>query len=267
MKLKHNKKRNTAFVYEVLIKELSKAAMNEDLDKKDKIVSILKKYFSKGKVLREELEIYRSFDSVQNLDKEVLEKIISEAKRQASCLNEADLKKSKDYLIADINKAIGQHSWDNFVKNYKKIATINQAIFQKTSPKSKVFLESKLVEMSQKVETKQQFPSVNKLTLKTFLQRFNEEYSNTLNENQKMLINQYITSYKDDGLELKSYLYQEVDRLKEGLTSLNLEVEKKTKINLIVEKLSNYSKREIDKSLIQEVVKIQSLLEELQNAN
>ena len=147
------------------------------------------------------------------------------------------------------------------------MATINQAIFQKTSPKNKVFLESKLIQMSQRVEEKQPFPSVNKLTLKTFLEKFNEEYSDTLNENQKVLISQYITSYKDDGLELKSYLYQEIDRLREGLTSLRLEADKKTKIGLIVEKLSNYSQRKIDKSLIQEVVKIQSLLEELKNAN
>ena len=119
----------------------------------------------------------------------------------------------------------------------------------------------------QRVEEKQHFPSVNKLALKNFLQKFNEEYSNTLNENQKTLINQYVTSYRDDGLELKSYLYQEIDRLKEGLNSLELDSNKKTKINLIVEKLSNYSQRKIDKSLIQEVVKIQSLLEELKNAN
>ena len=267
MKLKHNKKRNTAFVYEILIKELSKAAMNEDDSKKDKVLAVLKKYFSKGRILREELDIYKSFDSVESLDKDTLEKIITEARRQASSLDEARLKQNKDYLISDINKSVGQHSWDNFVKNYKKMATINQAIFQKTSPKNKVFLENKLIQMSQRVEEKQPFPSVNKLTLKTFLEKFNEEYSETLNENQKALISQYITSYKDNGLELKSYLYQEIDRLREGLTSLRLDSDKKTKIGLIVEKLSNYSQRKIDKSLIQEVVKIQSLLEELKNAN
>ena len=36
MKMKHNKKRNTAFMYEVLIKELSKASMNNLQEKKEK---------------------------------------------------------------------------------------------------------------------------------------------------------------------------------------------------------------------------------------
>ena len=34
MKLKHNKKRNTAFLYEALVKELTKAIVNKDVEGK-----------------------------------------------------------------------------------------------------------------------------------------------------------------------------------------------------------------------------------------
>ncbi len=34
MKLKHNKKRNTAFLYEALVKELTKAVVNKEYRKK-----------------------------------------------------------------------------------------------------------------------------------------------------------------------------------------------------------------------------------------
>ena len=45
MKIKHNKKRNTAFVYEALIKEATEAIVKNDLEKKQKIVKIIKNYF------------------------------------------------------------------------------------------------------------------------------------------------------------------------------------------------------------------------------
>ena len=64
MKFNHNKKRNTAFIYEVLIAELSKASMANDNDKKNKLVNLLKENFSKGKILKRDLDIYRSFDDV-----------------------------------------------------------------------------------------------------------------------------------------------------------------------------------------------------------
>jgi len=38
MKMKHNKKRNTAFLYECLIKELTKTIVRKEIDKKEKIV-------------------------------------------------------------------------------------------------------------------------------------------------------------------------------------------------------------------------------------
>ena len=46
MKFSHNKKRNTAFIYEMLIMEFSRASINKDETKKQNILSILKEYFS-----------------------------------------------------------------------------------------------------------------------------------------------------------------------------------------------------------------------------
>ena len=45
MKLKHNKKRNTAFLYETLIVELTKATITENNQKRETILNILNKYF------------------------------------------------------------------------------------------------------------------------------------------------------------------------------------------------------------------------------
>ena len=62
MKLKHNKKRNTAFLYETLVKELTKAVVEKDSYKKAKILDTIKEFFSKGSLLRKELELYQAIN-------------------------------------------------------------------------------------------------------------------------------------------------------------------------------------------------------------
>ena len=44
-KTRHNKKRNTGFLYETLIKELTKTIVNNDVEKKSKVIFIIKEYF------------------------------------------------------------------------------------------------------------------------------------------------------------------------------------------------------------------------------
>ena len=51
MKLKHNKKRNTAFLYETLIRGLTKAIVEKNKELKDELVSILKEHFEKNSLL------------------------------------------------------------------------------------------------------------------------------------------------------------------------------------------------------------------------
>ena len=172
MKLKHNKKRNTAFVYEVLINEFSKATMHDLQEKKQNALNILKTFFSKSTPLRKELEIYKSFEQLDNLDRD-------------------SIYESQTKIINLINKHFGHQSWDGFVREYKKMATINQAIFCDTNPKKQVFVEKKLIEIltTPKEVRKEPFPNINNLALKSFLSKFNKEYSQTLDENQKMLLN------------------------------------------------------------------------------
>ena len=76
MKLSHNKKRNTAFIYEMLVKELAKASMRGDAAKKNLIVSVIKEAFSSKGLMKRELDIYKSFDSVQDLEPSVIEKVL-----------------------------------------------------------------------------------------------------------------------------------------------------------------------------------------------
>ena len=269
MKLKHNKKRNTAFIFEVLISEVSKASMQNQPKRKREVLNILKKYFHRNCPLKEELEIYKSFESLEGASSDLIEKIINESKKQIKQCDEKSLYDEQTKLINEINKTLGLQVWNNFVSNYKKLATINQVVAGKQNPKKQVFVEQRLISMltqQEKIE-KQPFPAVNKLALKTFLGKFNDKYSDSLNESQKRLLKEYITSYKDDGLELSVFLYEEISRLKEQLAKKIETSDRPEKLNLVLEKINQYQNKKIDRNTISEIIKIQSLVSELDNAN
>jgi len=268
MRLNHNKKRNTAFLYEVLIKELSVAAINSNEQRKQDVLRILKEYFGKGKILSLELDIYNSFRGLSELEEFTVNKILFEAKRQYTMLDRRKVHSIQSRLINEINKNFGKDSWDIFVANFKNIATINQILNQKLSPKDQVLLEEKLYSELNKKEVKEEpIKNIDQLTVRKFVERFNDEYVEKLNENQKNLLNKYITSYQDGGLEFKVYLYEEVDRLKEALENNASTTDKQIseKLNKVIEKIQNYNTRFIDKKFLSEVMAIQSLVSELKN--
>jgi len=266
MKLNHNKKRNTVFIYELLIKELSKASMHNIVEKKSQILSIIKESFSKNMLLRKELEIYKSFQDTSGITKTVLEKMITESKKRYTKLDRKEVFDAQTKVINKINKVLGAEAWNTFIAEFKKMATVNQILNQNLSPKNQVLLEEKLLgDLTLNKEEKRPFPNVNNLAVKTFIDKFNNEYSTNLNENQRKLLNKYISSYEDRGIELRAYLYEEVDRIKEHLrASLSTQDEVTSqRIKKVVERIDTYSQRKVDKEFITEVMKIQSLVEEI----
>jgi uncharacterized protein YicC (UPF0701 family) len=205
---------------------------------------------------------------VSSLDKFVIDKILIEAKKQFKLLDRGKIYSLQSSLINEINKNFGKDSWNIFVSDYKNIATINQILNQKFNPKEQVLLEEKLynnlVNSYKEPETIQK---VDNITVKKFIEKFNDEYTQKLNENQRNLLSKYITSYRDDGLEFKMCLYEEIDRLKQTLTEKINKSDKNLaeKLNKVIEKIKNYNTREIDKALMTEVLTVQSLVDELGN--
>ena len=151
-----------------------------------------------------------------------------------------------------------------FVKNFKSIATINQVLSQNLNPSAQVMLEGKLYQQN-KTEHTQPLPQVDNLTVQKFVERFNTEYTEKLNEHQKKLLSNYISSYQDNGLNFKMFLYEEIDRIKEQLVVSAAKQDNATagKVEKIIEKIENYNQRKIDRTLITEVMRVQSLVEEI----
>jgi uncharacterized protein YicC (UPF0701 family) len=270
MRLNHNKKRNTAFLYEVLIKELSVATINVNSKKKQEALETIKRYFGKNRILSKELDIYKSFSGIASLEKNTVDKILVEAKKQFKQLDRRRVHSVQSRLINEINKNFGKDSWNIYVANFKDIATINQILNQKTSPKDQVLLEEKLYSNLINSQSEEEpIQKIDTLTVQKFVQKFNDEYTQKLNESQRSLLSKYITSYQDDGLEFKMYLYEEIDRLKDILANETAKTDNQLseKLNKVIEKIKKYNTRTIDKGFMSEVLAVQSLVSELGNKN
>ena len=273
MKIRHNKKRNTAFVYEALVREATVAVLKEDVERRDKTISIIKRHFHSKSLLRQDLECYRSLYENQSLDENTSQKVLTESRRQKMMIDPTGLFKQQTELIHDINKELTPEVFNNFVPNYKALATIDQMFSQKTSPKNRVILEGEIVKgmstTTQSVET----PAIDNVTFRTFVGKFNDKYESGLLQEQKDLLTRYITSFSDNGLELKMYLNTEIGRLKTKLAeAVNVDAIKNdeemlNKTNQIVEKLKSFAKSDINENVLMTVLKTQSLVEEIYNGD
>jgi hypothetical protein len=272
MRLKHNKKRNTAFVYEALVRELTKSIVKKNKNKQSKIVSILKEHFNTGSELNKELDLYKSIYETREVEKRAAEKIVVEAKEKYVDLNRKTLFQEQSALINKINRTLSKNLFNNFVPNYKSIASV-YSIFQKTLPiKDRVLLEENIIEqMSESCTTSNQDikQPIDNLVYGSFVNKFNEEYSESLSESQKGLLVKYISSFSDNGIELKFFLNEEVGRLKAGLkkckesSAVSSDNDLKEKIDKVYSILEGYQEKEIDTDLLEVVLKTQNLIEEI----
>ena len=217
MKTKYNKKRNTAFVYEALIREGTSAILQGDHERKNTVVKLIKKHFAADSVLYKDLQCYRSLYETTGLQKETCEKIIKEAKMASRLLDTQGLFVSQTDLINDVNKELEPSVFNNFVPNYKSLANIYKMFSHSTDPKSAVILEGMVLEDMCALEQDKIEPEVDSLVVESFVNKFNNKYGDTLLEEQKTLLNLYISSFVDNCLELKMFLNEEVSRLKKEL--------------------------------------------------
>tara|TARA_R110002074_G_scaffold92990_1_gene203137 strand:- start:207 stop:1031 length:825 start_codon:yes stop_codon:yes gene_type:complete len=273
IKTKHNKKRNTAFLYETLVREIAKSVINKQPKRNDFIISLIREHFTKSTELARELELYKTLNEMNELDPTTADKLIQESKKAHQKIDKKKLFIEQSRLISKINRNLSKNVFNNFVPNYKNLATIAQIFNDDVSVKNKVLLEKELIKKlasSKDCNPNAKVPNTN-LVYKTFIKKFNETYGGNLLEEQKSLLKNYITSFNDNGIQLKIFLNEELGRLKTVVEqSIKLEEIKSDsdmlgKTNKILEVLESFKNKPLDRDMLTQILKIQNLTKEIKS--
>lgn len=266
--MKHNKKRNTAFLFECLNRELTRAIVEQKKDKTLTIRKLFTDYFRKGSILAEELDCYRSILESRELDMYTAEKTLFQCKQKHLGLDPTRIFQEQSQMIKSINTQLGASVYNTFVPNYKTYATVAQIFGNKTSTHKRVLMEKAILEhMTSEIPQMKPLKAPDSLVVESFIKRFNEKYA-TLPTPQRSLLNKYITSFANNGVDFKTYLVEELSRLEEEVVAslLMSEVNSDTAMvestNRVIEEIRSFDVSSVTPTDILQVLKIQQLVSE-----
>ena len=268
MKVKHNKKRNTAFLFEALIKELTKSVISKETRRTKFVKDILREHFRSGTVLSKELECYNALVEKSGLDNYTAEKMVFRAKKAYDNIGHSEIFKEQSLVIKKINENLGKDVYGNFVPNYQSLASLAQIFSDKLPVKSRVLMEQRIIESITSEESPSpEMKTVDSLVMQKFIERFNDTYGELLEE-QKELLTRYITSFSESGADFRLFVGRELQRISEAVShsmetpevSEDLEMVENTK--KVLEKIGGLNVSQLTEKDILRVLKLQRLVRE-----
>tara|TARA_R100000808_G_C2146075_1_gene153966 strand:- start:1800 stop:2630 length:831 start_codon:yes stop_codon:yes gene_type:complete len=271
MRARHNKKRNTAFLYEMLVRQLTKAVLEKDDASRAELTSLIKEHFHKNEILGRELKHYEALLETSNLKSRVATKLLKEVKTDYSKLNQEEIFEKQTRLIKQINKTLSKDIWNVFIPNYKSLATVSAIFSDNTSAKQRVLFEEMVINsMSSEIENTEteSLKPIDNIVYHSFVKSFNEKYGD-LHEEQKVLLNKYIASFADNGLDLKVFLNEELGRLKTELSTaiardeFIADADMAKKAIKVTGMLDGFKSSSINEVLVSKVLKVQELVREI----
>jgi hypothetical protein len=254
------------------VREVIKQTIAKDHEKRNKAISVLKEHFAKGTTLHKELELYKALSKTQHMNVHSAEKLIQEVKKDHKKLDTKKIFNEQSAVIGKINRSLSNKVYSNFVPNYKNLATLAQLFGGDVAAKSRVLLEEyvlKRLTSSPKVLKEEKEKAISNLVVKTFVNKFNTQYDSELLEEQKTLLNKYVMSFINNGVEFKFYLNEEITRLKEKLnesvkiSEIKEDKQMTEKMKMIIGYLDNFNKQPLNKESLQQILKIQTLIQEI----
>lgn len=246
-KLKHSKYKNTAILFEMLVRKLTSETLSSN---KTVTADLIKKYFGKNTELSKELYLYNTLlkeqfkSEAQGLD------YIRTVKLSYAKLNQSALKRQRYNLVKEISeKFIFANMSKMHITNYKVLASVYMLFEYDETDNVKQLLECKNVILQNNLITSRvkvikdplmeqyeaQPKDIRLLTYKLLVDKFNDKYAG-LDNSQKQLLNKYIVNVNDTEA-LKEYIQTVIPTIKIQLSEHVKHItDKVTKIK--VEKLS-----------------------------
>ena len=257
-KIKHSKFKNTGFIFELLVRQVTSEILSSSKSIAEKI---LKEHFNSKKELSKELKLYQYLVNEKYNSESKAEKFIDTVCEARKRLDEVKLTKEKYNLIKVIKE---QYGLEEFIKspvaNYKTLASIYK-IFEVTTSEEQYeptdivsarftiaesIINSSIQNKESKVkdavleEYKKQDEDLRAVTYKLLVENFNKKYKN-LTVEQKDLLREYINNINNTG-KLSEYVNGEIANIVKSLKEVGNKVnDKVTKIKL-AETIANVKK-------------------------
>jgi hypothetical protein len=257
-KIKHSKFKNTGFIFELLVRQITSEIMSANKSIAEKI---LKEHFNSKKELSKELKLYQYLINEKYNSESKAEQFINTILEARKKIDEKKLTKEKYILIKEIKET---YNLDEFIKspisNYKTLASIYKIFETVTSEESfdptdivssrftiaENIINSSIQNKDAKVkdavleEYRKQDDDLRAVSYKLLVESFNSKYKN-LTEDQKGLLREYINNINNTG-KLNQYVNEEVTKLVDSLKEVGSKIsDKVTKIKL-AETISNIRK-------------------------
>ena len=279
--LKHSKYKNTAILFEMLVRKLTSETLTSD---KTITVEIIKKYFGKNTVLSKELQLYNALIK-ETVDSEAKAlDFIRSCKATHNRLNKSLLKRQRYNLVKEISENFDFQKISKIrINNYKELASVYKLFEYNEVDNPKSLLECKnsivnhllghTVKQTSTNKLIETYKSHNKdvrlLAYKILVDKFNKKYSG-LNESQKQVLNKFITHVNDSESmkqyfekvipSIKKQLKEQVDRISDKAT--------KIKVDKLSEMLCNVETiKVIKESHVLTILRYYDLIKELKQVN
>lgn len=256
----HNKKRNTALLYEFLIRTISSALVENDKKKSSMALKILRRYFKPGTQLYKEFRIFNALVKTTVSTDSVATSILKEARAAIGALDYDALDREKSLLIRSINHMIkDENFYDQPIAEYRLYATIQTLFNEWRRPigtadiVSLANYENQLREWLITEKKKEdhtlidETPGTTRLLMKVMMKKLNEKYSDALNDDQKEIIKAYaFSTANEDQATIKKKLEEVRSSLLEAIDVYM--IQKQDNI-FIVDKLRDAKSKILSESL------------------
>jgi len=257
-KIKHSKFKNTGFIFELLVRQITSEIMSTN---KSVAERILKEHFNSKKELSKELKLYQYLINEKYNSESKAEKFIDTILEARKRLDETKLTREKYNLIKEIKDT---YNLEEFIKspisNYKTLAsiykifevastdeqydptdivssrfTITESIINSSIQNKDIKLKDLVME-----EYKKQDEDLRAVSYKLLVESFNNKYKNLTNE-QKGLLREYINNINNTG-KLNEYVSNEITKLINGLKEVGSKITDKVTQIKLAETIANVRK-------------------------
>ena len=236
--IKHNKIKNTAFLYECLTRQITSDVLSNN--DPSPALAIVKEFFKPTTILGKELVLYKALTSKKLKNEGKINYLVDSVLRERAKLNYSEMRRAKYNLVKKITEKYDlKDFFRTRISNYRDIASVyklfeiqhNSNPFEETEIRFVVMenLKEKDAPKSNKQSVVEKFQKESRdlrlLSYKILVDKFNQKYSN-LNESQRGLLQAYINNISNTST-LKDFMAEEIKKLKNEILKIHPKIDDK----------------------------------------